>query len=93
MTGTVHEFPAGRIADERQEASAPPLPVETHIVAAALSADRLRAHGEALTLILRYAPRDAATFARIHNDALTAWCELDDHYRAYQAVLECKGQG
>lgn len=93
MTGTLHEFPAGRISDEREEASAPPLPIEQHVVAAALTADRLRALGETLTLILRYAPRDATTFARVHNDALTAWCELDEHYQAYQAVLECKGQG
>jgi hypothetical protein len=93
MTGTVHEFPTSRLAAEREQGSAPALPIETHVVAAALSAERLRSLSEQLLLVLRHAPRDAETFSRIHNDALTAWCEMDEHYRAYQAVLECKGQG
>lgn len=94
MTSTIQDCQDGALQDVARSASeAPPLPIEGHIVAAALTAERLRGLAEQLLLILRHAPRDAATFARIHNEALTAWCELDEHYSAYQAILECKGQG
>lgn len=72
---------------------APPLPIEGHIVGAALACERLRQQAESLLLILRHAPRDRAAFARLHNDALTAWLELDEAYSAFHAVLECEGQG
>ncbi|WP_164547586.1 MULTISPECIES: hypothetical protein [unclassified Bosea (in: a-proteobacteria)] len=56
-------------------------------------AERLRVLSEQLLLVLQHAPRDADMFTRVHGEALTAWCDMDDHYRAYQAILECKGQG
>ncbi|AZO79634.1 hypothetical protein B5U98_29380 [Bosea sp. Tri-39] len=77
----------------RPESFAPSLPTEHHIVAAALMAERLRVLSEQLLLVLQHAPRDADMFTRVHGEALTAWCDMDDHYRAYQAILECKGQG
>ncbi len=91
MTGTVVEFP--HLSEPEPFISeAPPLPIEHHIVAAALTAERLRGLSEQMTLLLRYVPRDAATFARLHDEMLSAWCDADAHYGAYRAVLECKGQ-
>lgn len=72
---------------------APPLPIEQHIVATALAAERLRSLSEQIILVLRYAPRDRASFDRLQGEALDAWGAVEDHYRAYQALLECKGQG
>jgi hypothetical protein len=72
---------------------APPLPTEGHIVGAALACERLRQQAESLLLILRHAPRDQAAFSRLHNDALTAWLELDEAYSTFHAILECEGQG
>lgn len=91
MSGTVVEFPhhaeAGPLLSE-----APALPVEHHIVAAALTAERLRGLAEQMVLLLRHVPRDAATFTRLHDEMLTAWSDVDAHYGAYRAVIECKGQ-
>lgn len=94
MTSTIQDCQDGELQDVARSASgAPPLPIEGHIVAAALTTDRLRHLAEQLLLILRHAPRDAATMRRVQNEALAAWSEVDDHYTAYLAVLECKGQG
>lgn len=92
MTGNVVEFPAPGASVHTPAQDAPALPIEQHIVAAALKAERLRSLTEQLLLVLQHAPRDAATFARVHGEALGAWCDMDDHYQAYRAVLECRGQ-
>jgi hypothetical protein len=93
MSGTVVAFPSTESVSEAAATSAPPLPIERHIVATALDAERLRSLSEQLLLVLRHAPRDAATFARVQDEVMEAWCDMDKHYRAYQAVLECQGQG
>lgn len=74
------------------EQPAPVLPVEQHVVGAALSAERLRGLTEQMLLLLRYAPRDAAAFDRVNGEILGAWSDLSDHYTNYRHVLECKGQ-
>jgi len=92
----------GRIKDWQGDAAieaapmvseAPPLPMATHIVSAALCAERLRVLAEKITLLMQHAPHDAATFARLHGDALEAWCDLDTHYSALTEIRDCKGQG
>ncbi|RDJ20129.1 hypothetical protein DWF00_16600 [Bosea caraganae] len=79
---------------ERSEPAnvAPPLPIERHIVGAALCAERMRQLTEQLLLLLRHAPRDAETYARVHNDILDAWSVTDQHFQAYHAVIGCGGQ-
>jgi hypothetical protein len=91
MSGDVVEFTASSRFGPGQEA--PPLPIEQHIVAAALMAERLRVLADQIVLILRHMPRNFDVYAGVHDEALTAWCEIDEHYRAYLAVLECRGQG
>lgn len=91
MTGTVVEFPHQSVL-EAFHSEAPPLPLEHHVISAALTAERLRGLAEQMVLLLRHVPRDAATFARLHDEMLVAWCDVDSHYGAYRAVLECKGQ-
>lgn len=91
MNGTVHEFQRAGLRIE-DASSAPCLPIEGHIVAAALMAERLRALSAQMLLLLQHSPRDVATFDRIQNDLLAAWSDLDDRYRAYHAVLNCEGQ-
>lgn len=91
MAADVHQlFPAGVSSPVASEA--PPLPVEPHIVGAALQAERMRALAEQMLLLLRFVPRDAETFDRLHGDLIGAWSDLHDHYRAYSEVLNCKGQ-
>lgn len=94
MSGTIHNFPEREPAPQPApyHGTALPLPIEKHIVTAALKAERLRLAAEQLLLIFQHAPRDAATYAQVHDEALAAWCDMDEHYRAYQAVLECEGQ-
>lgn len=92
MSGNVVEFQAAEATVHAPTQEAPPLPIEQHIVAAALKAERLRALSEQLLLVLQHAPRDVEMFNRLHSEALTAWCDVNDHYRAYQALLECRGQ-
>lgn len=76
----------------RARDQAPPLPVEGHLVAAALTAERLRTLAAQALLLLQHAPRDVATFDRLQQEIIGAWSDLDDHYRAFQAVSECEGQ-
>lgn len=94
MSGTIHSFPGQERAAkvDAQSGTAPALPIEGHIVAAALKAERLRALAEQLLLVLQHAPRDGALYARVHDEALAAWCDMDQHYQAYRAVLECEGR-
>lgn len=91
MSGTVVDFPYSAEAGP-PPSEAPALPIEHHIVAAALTAERIRSLSEQMVLMLRHVPRDAAIFARLHDEMLSAWCDVDSHYGAYRAVLECKGQ-
>lgn len=91
MTGQVVDFPHGAEA-EAFPRDAPSLPIVHHIVAASLAVERIRGLSEQMQLILRHAPRDAGTFARLHSEALAAWCDVEAHYNAYRAVLECRGQ-
>lgn len=91
MSENIHTlFPQAEAASSEQPV--PVLPVEQHVVGAALSAERLRGLTEQMLLLLRYAPRDAATFDRVHSDILGAWSDLSDHYTNYRHVLDCKGQ-
>lgn len=62
MSGNVVEFPTSEAAAHAPAQDAPPLPIEQHIVAAALKAGRLRALSEQLLLVLQYAPRDGAIY-------------------------------
>lgn len=92
MSGNVHEFyPPGRDGDAAAGAS-PCLPIEGHIVAAALTAERLRALSAQMLMLLQHSPRDVALFDRLQDELLAAWTDLDDRYRAYRAVLTCEGQ-
>lgn len=72
--------------------TAPALPIEGHIVAAALAAEKMRELCAQMLLIFQHAPRDAALFYRLHTEAFDAWAQVDENYAAYRAVLECKGQ-
>jgi hypothetical protein len=92
MTGTVLDFAAAAGEHYSEEQGAPPLPVERHIVAAALSAERIRAVAAQLILVLQYAPRDAATVDRLQDEILSAWSAIYDQHGAYRALLECEGQ-
>jgi hypothetical protein len=92
MSGNVVEFPTSEASVHTPAREVPQLPIEQHIVAAALKAERLRSLSEQLLLVFQHAPRDGATYARVHDEALAAWCDMDDHYQAYRAVLECRGQ-
>lgn len=86
------EAPVGPEQPEKHS-SAPALPIEGHIVAAALATEKMRGLCEQILLILQHAPRDTVLMSRIHGEALAAWVKVDEHYNAYQAVLSCKGQG
>lgn len=96
MSDMHHDFSGGEPIEpaqpERRQA-APALPIEGHIVGAALAAEKMRGLCEQIILILQHAPRDATLMSRIHGEALDAWAKVDEHYSAYQAVLSCKGQG
>lgn len=72
--------------------TAPALPIEGHIVAAALAAEKMRELCAQMLLIFQHAPRDAALLYRLHREAFDAWAQVDENYAAYRAVLECKGQ-
>lgn len=72
--------------------ASPLLPVEGHIVAAALAAEKMKGLSQQMLLMLQYAYRDEATFKRIQSELLDAWADIDLHYTAYQAVLNCEGQ-
>lgn len=74
------------------EQPAPALPVEQHIVGAALAADQLRRTAEGLCYALRCTPRNVAMFDSLENDLWLAWTSLAENYRNYRHVLECKGQ-
>lgn len=74
------------------EQPAPVLPVEQHIVGAALATQNLRVLTEQMLLLLQYAPRDAETFDRKIGEMIDAWGAISDHYANYRHVLECKGQ-
>lgn len=71
---------------------APPLPVEGHIVAAALAAEKMKGLCQQMLLVLQYAARDEPTFRQTQGELLDAWAAIDLHYTAYQAVLNCEGQ-
>lgn len=73
-------------------AEAPPIPAGYHLAAAALSADRLRCLAETLALAIERSPADEATILDLQGAALNAWCNASDHYGAYRALLECRGQ-
>lgn len=73
-------------------AEVPPIPSGYHLAAAALSADRLRCLAEALALAIERSPADEATILDLQGAALNAWCDASDHYGAYRALLECRGQ-
>ena len=91
MSENVHElFPQAEASSS--ETSAPALPIEQHIVSAALAAERLRGLTEQMIIVLRYASRDQAMFDRLHNQLLDAWSDISDHYSTYRHVLDCKGQ-
>ncbi|MBN9453861.1 MAG: hypothetical protein J0I42_18130 [Bosea sp.] len=91
MSENVHElFPQAEASSSEQPA--PILPIEQHAIGAALAAEKLRQMTEQMLVLLQYAPRDAATFERVHGDILGAWSDLSDHYTNYRHVLECKGQ-
>jgi hypothetical protein len=62
MSGNVVEFPTSEAAAHAPVPEAPPLPIEQHLVAAALKAERLRALSEQLLLVLQHAPGDAEMF-------------------------------
>lgn len=85
MTGTVHELSPNQ-APAQAAGEAPLLPIEHHIVAAALTAERMRGLSEQMVLFLLKIPRDAATFATLRDEVLAAWCHIDAHYGAYRAV-------
>lgn len=91
MSGNVHEFHRAGLRAE-DAGAAPCLPVEGHIVAATLMAERLRGLSAQMLLLLQHSPRDVASFDRLQDELLGAWSGLDDRYRAYQAVLNCEGQ-
>jgi hypothetical protein len=91
MSENVHElFPQAEVSSSEQPA--PILPVETHIVGAALAADQLRRTVEGISYMLRCTPRNAAMFDSLENDFWLAWTNLAENYRNYRHVLECKGQ-
>ncbi|HEV7339929.1 MAG TPA: hypothetical protein VGO06_28435 [Bosea sp. (in: a-proteobacteria)] len=76
---------------QRQD-SALVLPTEVHIVATALAVEKLRGLCDQMLLLLRHAPRDAATFDRVVWEASDEWVTAHRSYEAYRAVLECRGQ-
>lgn len=83
-------FPPAEASSSEQPA--PVLPVEQHIVGAALAAQSLRVQAEQMVWLLQYAPRDAATFDRKIGEMIDAWGAISDHYANYRHVLDCKGQ-
>lgn len=96
MTDMRHDFSGGEPIEPAQperRLAAPVLPIEGHIVAAALATEKMRGLCEQILLILQHAPRDAALMSRIHGEVMDAWIKVDEHYSAYQAVLSCEGQG
>ncbi|HEV2555249.1 MAG TPA: hypothetical protein VGV17_15955 [Bosea sp. (in: a-proteobacteria)] len=94
MRGRIEDWLEGAAAPSNASASlAPALPTETHIVSAALAAEQLRQLAEQIRAVIQYSPRDTQTLRRVHDEALDVWCQIDSHYTAYLAVLECKGQG
>ena len=96
MSDMRHDFSGAEPIEPEQperRQTAPALPIEGHIVAAALAAEKMRGLCEQILLILQHAPRDATLMNRVHGEAMDAWIKVDEHYNAYQAVLSCEGQG
>lgn len=91
MSENIHPlFPRAEASSSDQPA--PVLPVEQHIVGAALATQHLRALTEQMLMLLQFAPRDAPTFDRKIGEMIDAWGAISDHYANYRHVLECKGQ-
>lgn len=94
MTGTIQDWQECAPQDVAPSAiGAPPLPIEQHIVAAALAAQHLKSLAEQMLLVLQYAPRDASMVQRLQTDIALASIDIDNHHGAYVAVSECRGQG
>lgn len=92
MSGAVVEFSTASAQARTIGQSGPALPIEKHIVAAALAAERLRALAGQMLLVLQHAPRDVVMVDRLQDDILSAWSDIFDHHGAYRAVIECEGQ-
>lgn len=79
-------------APDLAESFAPPIPVESHLVAAAMAAERLRLMASALANVMHNSPRDVKAVRQIHGEILDAWLAVGDGLDASDAVLSCEGQ-
>lgn len=81
---------------ERQrdpEPQAPMLPVEGHIVGAALDLQETRAKVDLALGLIRYMPRQDADIQQAYADAQQALSASWQAYSNYREVFACKGQG
>lgn len=92
MTGTVHEFPSRRVAEEGRQTEALPLPTHQHAVDLILSVERIRVAAESLMSILRLSPDCTAANQQILGQIIDHWAQAEAANSALASMLECKGQ-
>jgi hypothetical protein len=70
-----------------------PLPYRKFLNSAAEKAERLHWLAAQLHQLITHAPGASEEFDNLHMQALDAWSDMDEHFRAAHAVAECGGQG
>lgn len=92
MSGPVLNFPPGKAVDRAGLDEAPPIPIESRLVTAAIAAERARVAAEGIIGVLGMMPRDAGVALQASNALLDACFAANDAIHAYVSILECKGQ-
>ena len=93
MESIADELPlAGFREPADDQAQQLPLPYGKFLTTAAEMAERLHCLSAQLHQIITHSPSAMAEFEDLHMQALDAWSEVDEHFRAAHAVAECKGQ-
>lgn len=80
-------------AIEQPAPAAPALPVEGHVVRAALAAERARTKAAEIVGILSICPRESGLIWSALTDLQQATNDAIESYHAYDAVRSCAGQG
>ncbi|HEV7318231.1 MAG TPA: hypothetical protein VGO04_06435 [Ensifer sp.] len=92
MSGTVHEFPLRKVAEDGQQTEALALPTHLHAVDLILNVERIRVAADNLQHLLRLSPDCTAANQQMLGQILDGWVVADGANSALASILECKGQ-